>query len=77
MRELIYVKENPIVDDDAEIRKVIGIYLENEGYDNLKAENGEQAQAILKALRCGISCRLSKDIYIIKNNKTIAYFILG
>ena len=32
-----------IVDDDAEIRKVIGIYLENEGYEILKAENGEQA----------------------------------
>ena len=29
-----------IVDDDAEIRKVIGIYLENEGYEILKAENG-------------------------------------
>ena len=32
-----------IVDDDAEIRKVLGIYLENEGYEILKAENGEQA----------------------------------
>lgn len=32
-----------IVDDDAEIRKVIGIYLENEGYEILKAENGDQA----------------------------------
>lgn len=36
-----------IVDDDAEIRKVIGIYLENEGYEILKAENGEQALKLL------------------------------
>lgn len=32
-----------IVDDDAEIRKVMGIYLGNEGYEILKAENGEDA----------------------------------
>lgn len=32
-----------IVDDDTEIRKVMGIYLENEGYEILKAENGESA----------------------------------
>lgn len=32
-----------IVDDDSEIRKITGIYLENEGYEVLKAENGEQA----------------------------------
>lgn len=32
-----------IVDDDNEIRKVTGIYLENEGYEVIKAENGEQA----------------------------------
>lgn len=36
-----------IVDDDPEIRKVIGIYLENEGYDILKAENGEQALKLI------------------------------
>jgi len=36
-----------IVDDDAEIRKVIGIYLENEGYEILKAENGEQALKLI------------------------------
>lgn len=36
-----------IVDDDEEIRKVIGIYLENEGYEILKAENGEQALNII------------------------------
>lgn len=32
-----------IVDDDSEIRKITGIYLENEGYEVLKAENGEEA----------------------------------
>lgn len=32
-----------IVDDDSEIRKVTGIYPENEGYDVLKAQNGEMA----------------------------------
>lgn len=36
-----------IVDDDAEIRKVIGIYLENEGYEILKAENGYQALKLI------------------------------
>lgn len=36
-----------IVDDDVEIRKVIGIYLENEGYEILKAENGEQALELI------------------------------
>ena len=37
-----------IVDDDVEIRKVIGIYLENEGYEILKAENGQQAIKLIK-----------------------------
>lgn len=37
-----------IVDDDAEIRKVIGIYLENEGFEILKAENGEQALKLIE-----------------------------
>lgn len=32
-----------IVDDDNEIRKITGIYLENESYEILKAETGEQA----------------------------------
>jgi DNA-binding response OmpR family regulator len=36
-----------IVDDDMEIRKVIGIYLENEGFEILKAENGEQALKLI------------------------------
>lgn len=36
-----------IIDDDAEIRKVIGIYLENEGYEILKAENGEQGLKLI------------------------------
>ena len=31
-----------IVDDDSEIRKVLGIYLENEGYEILKAKNGDE-----------------------------------
>lgn len=37
-----------IVDDDAEIRKVTGIYLENEGFEILKAENGQEALKIIK-----------------------------
>ncbi|MCT8977228.1 response regulator transcription factor [Clostridium sp. CX1] len=36
-----------VVDDDTEIRKVTGIYLENEGYEVIKAENGEQALSII------------------------------
>ena len=36
-----------IVDDDNEIRKITGIYLENEGYEVLKAENGEQALKLI------------------------------
>lgn len=36
-----------IVDDDNEIRKVTGIYLENEGYEVLKAESGEQALKLI------------------------------
>lgn len=32
-----------IVDDDAEIRKITGIYLENEGFEVRRAEDGEQA----------------------------------
>lgn len=37
-----------IVDDDEEIRKVTGIYLENEGFKILKAENGYEALKIIK-----------------------------
>ncbi|MCD2348723.1 response regulator transcription factor [Clostridium guangxiense] len=37
-----------IVDDDSEIRKVTGIYLENEGYDVLKAGNGKQALELIE-----------------------------
>jgi DNA-binding response OmpR family regulator len=37
-----------IVDDDAEIRKVTGIYLANEGYEILKAENGIEALRIIE-----------------------------
>ncbi len=36
-----------IVDDDDEIRKVVGIYLKNEGYEILKAENGEEALKLI------------------------------
>ncbi|GIM28336.1 DNA-binding response regulator [Clostridium polyendosporum] len=36
-----------IVDDDAEIRKVMGIYLENEGYEILKAEDGRNALKLI------------------------------
>lgn len=37
-----------IVDDDEEIRKVTGIYLENEGFEILKAENGHEALRIIR-----------------------------
>lgn len=37
-----------IVDDDSEIRKVTGIYLENEGYEIFKAENGQEALKLIK-----------------------------
>lgn len=37
-----------IVDDDAEIRKVISIYLENEGFQIYKAENGQEALKIIE-----------------------------
>lgn len=37
-----------IVDDEKEIRDLIDIYLKSEGYDTLKAENGEEALNILE-----------------------------
>ena len=37
-----------IVDDEKEIRDLIDIYLKGEGYDTLKAENGEEALNILE-----------------------------
>ncbi|KAJ51803.1 DNA-binding response OmpR family regulator [Clostridium tetanomorphum] len=37
-----------IVDDEKEIRDLIGIYLGNEGFKVLKAENGEEALQILE-----------------------------
>jgi DNA-binding response OmpR family regulator len=37
-----------IVDDEKEIRDLIHIYLKNEGYNTLKAENGLEALEILK-----------------------------
>lgn len=38
-----------VVDDEKEIRNLIGIYLENEGYRVLKAENGLEAIEILES----------------------------
>lgn len=38
-----------IVDDDNEIRNVVSIYLKNEGYEVLQAENGYEALEIIKA----------------------------
>lgn len=38
-----------IVDDDNEIRNVVSIYLKNEGYEVLQAENGYKALEIIKA----------------------------
>lgn len=37
-----------IVDDEKEIRDLIDIYLKSEGYETLKAENGEEALNILQ-----------------------------
>ena len=37
-----------IVDDEKEIRDLIDIYLKGEGYETLKAENGEEALEILE-----------------------------
>ncbi|AQR94594.1 response regulator transcription factor [Clostridium saccharoperbutylacetonicum] len=36
-----------VVDGDSEIRNIAGTYLENEGFEVLKAENGEQALEII------------------------------
>lgn len=42
-------KENIlIVDDEKEIRKLIDIYLKNDGYNTIHAENGEEALKVLK-----------------------------
>lgn len=38
-----------IVDDEKEIRKLIQIYLKNEGYNTILAENGEEALKILES----------------------------
>lgn len=37
-----------IADDDAHIRELMGFFLQNEGFDILEAENGEQALSILE-----------------------------
>ncbi|MBC5996728.1 DNA-binding response regulator [Romboutsia ilealis] len=44
-----------VVDDEAEIRNLLGIYLSNEGYEVIKASNGEEAIEIVN----------SKDIKLI------------
>ena len=44
-----------VVDDEAEIRNLLGIYLSNEGYELIKASNGEEAIEIVN----------SKDIKLI------------
>ncbi|MCY1692456.1 response regulator [Exiguobacterium sp. SL14] len=36
-----------IVDDEADIRQLLRLYLTNEGYEIIEAENGEEALAIL------------------------------
>ncbi|MER2034153.1 response regulator transcription factor, partial [Exiguobacterium indicum] len=36
-----------IVDDEADIRQLLRLYLTNEGYEILEAENGEEALATL------------------------------
>ncbi|RXZ79784.1 DNA-binding response regulator [Paenibacillaceae bacterium] len=41
-----------IVDDDANIRELISLYLQNEGFDIVEAENGEDALAMIQ--RSGI-----------------------
>ncbi|ARC86280.1 hypothetical protein U732_141 [Clostridium argentinense CDC 2741] len=38
-----------IVDDDNEIRNIVSIYLKNEGYEVLQAENGYEALELIKA----------------------------
>ncbi|BFT75120.1 response regulator transcription factor [Paenibacillus sp. P36] len=37
-----------IVDDDAHIRELMSLFLQNEGFDIIEAENGEQAISILE-----------------------------
>jgi len=44
-----------IVDDDEHIRKVTAIYLENEGYQTIKATNGNEALSLIEQHGEGIS----------------------
>lgn len=39
-----------IVDDDTEIRKLIAIYLENEGFETIQLANGEEAVQLLQSI---------------------------
>ena len=39
-----------IVDDDTEIRKLIAIYLENEGFETIQLANGEEAVQFLQSI---------------------------
>ena len=41
-----------IVDDEKEIRKLITIYLKNEGYEVLQAGDGEEGLEIVKKETC-------------------------
>ena len=41
-----------VVDDEKEIRKLITIYLKNEGYEVLQAGDGEEGLRILKKMKC-------------------------
>jgi two-component system response regulator VanR len=47
-RDLVMKNKVLIVDDDGEIRKITGIYLENEGFEVLKAENGQEALKLIE-----------------------------
>ena len=58
-----------IADDEPEIRTLLRLYLENENYQIIEAENGKQALELLKKYgvsRCwyghlhGPSCRLAR-----------------
>ena len=40
-----------IVDDEKDIRKLVGIYLKRQGYQILEAENGKQAIDLVREFR--------------------------
>ncbi len=45
-----------VVDDEKEIRELIAIYLKNEGYRVLQAEDGEEGLELLKKKRGALNC---------------------